>query len=110
MKNSVLLADAVDAVDASDACRIYPVNIVFLVDGSESIQRENFDEIRQWILSVIDSFQPESRPTPMKIIIVQFSDKPFIEVERYVTNSSEEIQDSLSFNFQQMRSGTKTYR
>ena len=99
-----------DPSEITHACRVYPINIVFLVDGSESITRENFDEIRQWILSVVDSFQPRDRPTPMKIIIVQFSDTPFIEVEKYVTNSSEELQDSLNFNFQQMRSGTKTYR
>ena len=44
--------------ELNEACQVYPVNMVFLVDGSESITRENFDEIRTWVLSVIDSFQP----------------------------------------------------
>ena len=45
----------------------------------------------------------------MKVIIVQFSNKPMIEVEQHVFDSSDEIQDSLSFNFGQMRQGTNTY-
>jgi len=95
--------------ELNEACQVYPVNMVFLVDGSESITRENFDEIRSWILAVIDSFQPADRPTPMKVIIVQFSNKPMIEVEQHVFDSSDEIQDSLSFNFGQMRQGSNSY-
>ena len=40
------------------ACDAYPVNVVFLIDGSASISDEDFDEARDWILTVVDTFNP----------------------------------------------------
>jgi len=87
------------------ACDAYPVNVVFLIDGSASISDEDFDEARDWILTVVDTFNPAQRPVPLKITIVQFSDTPVVETEQFVYDSSDEVYIS----FVQLKGRTNTY-
>ncbi|XP_078481146.1 matrilin-1-like isoform X5 [Ciona intestinalis] len=95
------------AAPAPDRCQEYPVDITFLVDGSDSIDREDFDRVKQWILLTVDAFNPGERRNPLHVDVVQFSERSMIEVDSDVASSAQ-ISDQVH-GIIQMRSGTKTY-
>jgi len=89
-------------------CREYPIDVTFLVDGSDSIVRDDFATTQQWMLNVIDAFNPASRPDGLLVDIVQFSHVTELEINQLITSSSNQIKDQV-LNIDQMRSGTKTF-
>ncbi|XP_078481143.1 matrilin-1-like isoform X2 [Ciona intestinalis] len=96
-----------DCAAPPDRCQEYPVDITFLVDGSDSIDREDFDRVKQWILLTVDAFNPGERRNPLHVDVVQFSERSMIEVDSDVASSAQ-ISDQVH-GIIQMRSGTKTY-
>lgn len=94
--------------DPKPECREYPVDLWFLLDGSDSIKRRQFNKVKQWVLDVVDSFEPARRVIPIKVVVVQFSEKSMIEVISLVDMSSDEIKRDVG-RIRQMKSGTKTY-
>nr|XP_039263575.1 collagen alpha-1(XXVIII) chain-like isoform X1 [Styela clava] len=90
-------------------CTEYPVDLVFLIDGSDSIDRDDFANVQQWILQTVKSFAPMDRESPLQIDVVQFSEASRTEVHSLIYESSNEIKDRVE-SIEQMRSGTKTYR
>lgn len=90
-------------------CREYPVDVTFLVDGSDSIVREDFATTQQWMLNVIDAFKPANRPDGLKVDIVQFSQDSELEINELITRGSDQIKNQV-LSIDQMRSGTKTFR
>ena len=93
---------------ANVECKEHLIDIAFLVDGSDSILPEDFDVVREWILHVVDGFNPAERRDGLKIDIVQFSHVAELEIDELVTTGSDQIRDQV-MNIDQMRSGTKTY-
>lgn len=94
-----------------EECKEYPIDLVFLVDGSDSIDREDFSRVKEWILSTVDSFSTNgdrNRQTQLHIDVVQYSERSQIEVHSFIESSSAEIRDRV-VGIEQMRSGTKTY-
>ena len=89
-------------------CFEYPIDVTFLLDGSDSIDREDFELIRNWTLQTVDAFKPAQRETPLLVFVVQYSERSQIEIQQEVTLGAAEISDQIQ-NMQQMRSGTKTY-
>jgi len=89
-------------------CREYPVDVTFLVDGSDSIVRDDFATTQQWMLNVIDAFKPQNRPDGLKVDIVQFSHVTELEINELITSSSDQIREQV-LSIDQMRSGTKTF-
>uniref|UniRef100_F6QQE0 VWFA domain-containing protein n=1 Tax=Ciona intestinalis TaxID=7719 RepID=F6QQE0_CIOIN len=97
----------INCTTAPNRCQEYPVDITFLVDGSDSIDREDFDRVKQWILLTVDAFNPGERRNPLHVDVVQFSERSMIEVDSDVASSAQ-ISDQVQ-GIIQMRSGTKTY-
>ena len=78
------------------------------MDGSDSIVRDDFATTQQWMLNVIDAFNPASRPDGLLVDIVQFSHVTELEINELITSNSDQIKNQV-LNIDQMRSGTKTF-
>ena len=89
-------------------CQESPIDLTFLIDGSDSIDREDFDRIRNWTLHTIDAFEPSTRNAPLFLSVVQFSERSQVEVQQQVVSGASEVAGQIE-NIVQMRSGTKTY-
>ncbi|XP_026114550.1 collagen alpha-6(VI) chain-like [Carassius auratus] len=64
-------------------------DIVFLVDGSTSIGPENFQQIREFLSSVVENF--EVAPDRIRIGLVQYTDTPYTEFTLNTYQNKEEI-------------------
>ena len=91
-----------------EVCFEYPIDVTFLLDGSDSIDREDFELIRNWTLQTVDAFKPAQRETPLLVSVVQYSERSQMEIHQNVTLGAAEISGQVQ-NIEQMRSGTKTY-
>ncbi|XP_017333441.2 collagen alpha-6(VI) chain isoform X1 [Ictalurus punctatus] len=80
-------------------------DIVFLVDGSWSIGTENFQKIRDFLLTLVNSF--DVSPNKVQIGLVQYSNSPHSE---FYFNSFETKQKILDYitNLPYRGGGTKT--
>ncbi|XP_066535724.1 collagen alpha-6(VI) chain [Hoplias malabaricus] len=67
-------------------------DIVFLVDGSASIGLKNFQEIREFLSSLVSNF--DIAPNKVQIGMVQYSDTPRTE---FLLNTFEEKHDILDY-------------
>lgn len=67
-------------------------DIVFLVDGSASIGLKNFQQIRDFLMSVVTNF--DIAPNKIRVAMVQFSDTPKTE---FFLNTYEEKQEILNY-------------
>lgn len=92
-----------------DTCTEHPVDLVFMIDGSDSIDRDDFNQVKDWILKTVDRFNPGDRAKKLHVDVVQFSETVRTEVHQIISQSSDEIRSSIE-GIQQMRSGTKTYK
>ena len=73
------------------------VDVVFLVDGSDSVISEDFATVKQWVLHVVDAFEPsEQLVEELGVYVVQYSDVAVIEINALIANSSDEIKDHVS--------------
>jgi len=50
----------------------YPIDLVFLVDGSHSIPAGDFITLKKWIIDVVETFKPSEIEIPLYLNIVQF--------------------------------------
>uniref|UniRef100_A0A671KVJ0 VWFA domain-containing protein n=1 Tax=Sinocyclocheilus anshuiensis TaxID=1608454 RepID=A0A671KVJ0_9TELE len=80
----------------SDCCFLFSVcaqntvaDIVFLVDGSNSIGPANFLQIREFLSSLVENF--EVAPDRIRIGLVQYSDTPYTEFSLSTYQNKEEI-------------------
>lgn len=89
-------------------CNEKPLEIVFLVDGSDSVHEKDFPLIPGWISSMVQSFDPESRSHPTTTVVVQFSTNIKEEFVLSVKNNVEELEKKLDA-ITQLANGTNTY-
>ncbi|XP_064200281.1 collagen alpha-6(VI) chain-like isoform X2 [Anguilla rostrata] len=80
-------------------------DIVFLVDGSWSIGTENFQQIRAFLVSLVDSF--DVGPDQVRIGLVQYSTEPVTEFLLNAYTDKQEILQHIQ-NLPYRGGGTKT--
>ncbi|XP_031610902.1 collagen alpha-6(VI) chain isoform X2 [Oreochromis aureus] len=68
-------------------------DIVFLVDGSWSIGAENFEQIRQFLFTLVNSF--DVSPDHVRIGLVQYSDNPLTEFLLNTFDNKEDILNNI---------------
>lgn len=90
-----------------DKCEPNPLQLVFLVDGSESIAPEEFQKSLQWVLTTINDLKPADRNVT-RVILFQYSESVRQEMDRYVRESAEEIRAAVE-GINQIRQGTRPY-
>ena len=89
-------------------CQENPVDLNFLLDGSESITQNQFRLVKDWVLKSVDEFNSSDK-SPLVLTVVQFSTSPWLELGPFfVTKNSSQVKNQID-NIQQMNAGTNTY-
>uniref|UniRef100_A0A8C7IMM9 Collagen type XXII alpha 1 chain n=1 Tax=Oncorhynchus kisutch TaxID=8019 RepID=A0A8C7IMM9_ONCKI len=74
-------------VDAQSraGCKNVHYDLVFILDTSSSVGKENFEKIRQWVSNLVESF--DVGPDKTRVAVVRYSDRPTTEFNlgRYST-------------------------
>lgn len=66
-------------------CKNVHYDLVFILDTSSSVGKENFEKIRQWVAKLVESFEIGVDKT--RVAVVRYSDRPTAEFNlgRYKT-------------------------
>ncbi|KAM4607700.1 uncharacterized protein col21a1 [Polymixia lowei] len=60
------------------SCRTAPCDLVFIVDGSWSVEDVNFEIVRRWLVNITTSFNIGQKFT--QVGVVQYSDDPVLQI------------------------------
>lgn len=55
-------------------CKTVHYDLVFLLDTSSSVGKEDFEKVRQWVANLVDTF--EVGPDRTRVGVVRYSDRP----------------------------------
>ncbi|XP_014916081.1 collagen alpha-1(XXI) chain isoform X1 [Poecilia latipinna] len=60
------------------SCRTAPCDLVFILDGSWSVEDVNFEIVKRWLVNITTSFNIGQKFT--QVGVVQYSDDPILEI------------------------------
>ncbi|KAG8515459.1 Collagen alpha-1(XXII) chain [Galemys pyrenaicus] len=60
-------------------CKTIHYDLVFLLDTSSSVGKEDFEKVRQWVANLVDTF--EVGPDRTRVGVVRYSDRPSLAFE-----------------------------
>ncbi|XP_061646514.1 collagen alpha-1(XXI) chain isoform X2 [Phyllopteryx taeniolatus] len=68
------------------SCRTAPGDLVFIVDGSWSVEDVNFEIVKRWLVNITKNFKIGQKFT--QVGVVQYTDDPILEIPlgKYSTN------------------------
>ncbi|CAH2248777.1 collagen alpha-1(XXI) chain [Pelobates cultripes] len=64
--------------ETRSSCRTAPNDLVFILDGSWSVDPENFEILKKWVVNITSNF--DIGPKYTQIGVVQYSDYPVLEI------------------------------
>ncbi|XP_017708574.1 PREDICTED: collagen alpha-1(XXII) chain [Rhinopithecus bieti] len=70
-------------------CKSVHYDLVFLLDTSSSVGKEDFEKVRQWVANLVDTF--EVGPDRTRVGVVRYSDRPTTAFELGLFGSREEV-------------------
>ncbi|MEJ1272716.1 collagen type XXII alpha 1 [Cricetulus griseus] len=70
-------------------CKSVQYDLVFLLDTSSSVGKEDFEKVRQWVANLVDTF--EVGPDHTRVGVVRYSDRPTTAFELGRFSSREEV-------------------
>ncbi|KAK7813328.1 hypothetical protein U0070_015525 [Myodes glareolus] len=70
-------------------CKSVQYDLVFLLDTSSSVGKEDFEKVRQWVANLVDTF--EVGPDHTRVGVVRYSDRPTTAFELGHFRSREEV-------------------
>ncbi|CAG5113610.1 Oidioi.mRNA.OKI2018_I69.chr2.g7700.t1.cds [Oikopleura dioica] len=76
--------------DVKEICKEQMLDIVFLVDGSDSIPPNDFAKIQKWISKFTSDLSPSELTQALRVVVVQFSDIVLTNVD-YQLNSASDL-------------------
>lgn len=79
-------------------CKSVQYDLVFLLDTSSSVGKEDFEKVQQWVANLVDTF--EVGPDHTRVGVVHYSDQPTTAFELGRFDSREEVK---------VAAGTLTY-
>nr|XP_005545785.1 PREDICTED: collagen alpha-4(VI) chain-like isoform X1 [Macaca fascicularis]XP_005545786.1 PREDICTED: collagen alpha-4(VI) chain-like isoform X1 [Macaca fascicularis] len=97
--------EVVQDICSSEACKTSKADIIFLIDGSESISPEDFEKMKRFVASMVN--QSNIGTDGIQIGLLQFSSIPQEEFRLNQYSSKVDIYSAI-FDVQQMRDGTRT--
>ena len=97
-----------NADDVKSICKDVKLDLVFLIDGSDSITIGDFEKIKNWINKMIDTLEPSQLNTETLSVVTQYSDNVNIEVEEMFHNDWSNFATKVQ-NINQMAMGTNTF-
>uniref|UniRef100_A0A0N5C3R6 VWFA domain-containing protein n=1 Tax=Strongyloides papillosus TaxID=174720 RepID=A0A0N5C3R6_STREA len=74
----------------------YTFDILFLVDDSNSISNNTFDEYKQFIKNFLDNLSTSKIPEVSRIGVITFNRKPFLNIPFEKYNSFEKLKNAIS--------------
>ncbi|XP_060895598.1 collagen alpha-1(XXI) chain isoform X3 [Labrus mixtus] len=88
-------------------CRTAPCDLVFILDGSWSVEDVNFELVRRWLVNITTSFNIGQKFT--QVGVVQYSDDPVLEIPLGKYNSNKDLlkaMESIEYMGGNTRTGT----
>uniref|UniRef100_A0A8C7E736 VWFA domain-containing protein n=1 Tax=Naja naja TaxID=35670 RepID=A0A8C7E736_NAJNA len=73
-------------------CKNVHYDLIFLLDTSSSVGKEDFEKVRQWIAHLVDTF--EIGPDKTRVGVVQYSDQPTTEFDLGSYGTQQEIKEA----------------
>ena len=87
-------------------CSAQPLDLVFLIDGSDSIMIADFEKVKEWITELITLMESAKLKQATNVIITQFSTSAQTEIQSTVNDHS--IVEKIN-QIEQMAKGTNLY-
>lgn len=73
-------------------CKSVHYDLVFLLDASSSVGKEDFEKVRQWVSNLVETF--EIGPDKTRVGVVRYSDHPTTEFDLGKYKTREEIKEA----------------
>uniref|UniRef100_A0A8D2N6N6 VWFA domain-containing protein n=1 Tax=Zonotrichia albicollis TaxID=44394 RepID=A0A8D2N6N6_ZONAL len=73
-------------------CKSVHYDLVFLLDASSSVGKEDFEKVRQWVSNLVETF--EIGPDKTRVGVVRYSDQPSTEFDLGKHRTREEIKEA----------------
>ncbi|XP_068424075.1 collagen alpha-1(XXI) chain [Clinocottus analis] len=89
------------------SCRTAPCDLVFILDGSWSVEDVNFEIVKRWLVNITTSFNIGQKFT--QVGVVQYSDDPVLEIplgKHFSTNELIKAMESIEYMGGNTRTGT----
>ncbi|KAM9345204.1 uncharacterized protein col21a1 [Symphorus nematophorus] len=89
------------------SCRTAPCDLVFILDGSWSVEDVNFEIVKRWLVNITTSFNIGQKFT--QVGVVQYSDDPVLEIPLGKFSSNKELikaMESIEYMGGNTRTGT----
>ncbi|GCB78573.1 hypothetical protein scyTo_0015847, partial [Scyliorhinus torazame] len=75
-------------------CKNVHYDLVFLLDTSYSVGKENFEKVRQWVANLVGTF--DIGPDKTRVGVVSYSDKPYTEFNLGAYQNIEDIKQAAA--------------
>ncbi|XP_054455591.1 collagen alpha-1(XXI) chain isoform X2 [Anoplopoma fimbria] len=88
-------------------CRTAPCDLVFILDGSWSVEDVNFEIVKRWLVNITTSFNIGQKFT--QVGVVQYSDDPVLEIplgKHFATKDLIKAMESIDYMGGNTRTGT----
>lgn len=89
------------------SCRTAPGDLVFILDGSWSVEDVNFEIVKRWLVNITTSFNIGQKFT--QVGVVQYSDDPVLEIPLGKYSSNKDLikaMESIEYMGGNTRTGT----
>ncbi|XP_059214928.1 collagen alpha-1(XXI) chain [Centropristis striata] len=80
------------------SCRTAPCDLVFILDGSWSVEDVNFEIVKRWLVNITTTFNIGQKFT--QVGVVQYSDNPVLEIplgKHYATKDLIKAMESIEY-------------
>uniref|UniRef100_A0A8C4U0L5 VWFA domain-containing protein n=1 Tax=Falco tinnunculus TaxID=100819 RepID=A0A8C4U0L5_FALTI len=76
----------------ASSCKNVHYDLVFILDASSSVGKEDFEKVRQWVSNLVETF--EIGPDKTRVGVVRYSDSPTTEFDLGKYKTREEIKEA----------------
>uniref|UniRef100_A0A673B582 Collagen alpha-1(XXI) chain n=1 Tax=Sphaeramia orbicularis TaxID=375764 RepID=A0A673B582_9TELE len=87
------------------SCRTAPCDLVFILDGSWSVEDVSFEIVKRWLVNITTSFNIGQKFT--QVGVVQYSDDPVLEIPLGKYSSNKDLIKAME-NIEYMGGNTRT--
>nr|XP_046257953.1 collagen alpha-1(XXI) chain isoform X2 [Scatophagus argus] len=87
------------------SCRTAPCDLVFILDGSWSVEDVNFEIVKRWLVNITTSFNIGQKFT--QVGVVQYSDDPILEIPLGKYSSNKDLIKAME-SIEYMGGNTRT--
>ncbi|XP_078460714.1 collagen alpha-1(XXI) chain-like [Lampetra planeri] len=101
------LGEAQQELDYRAGCRTAANEMVFVLDGSWSVEPQNFETVKRWLVNISSSFDIGLQYT--QVGVIQYSDWPQLEIPLGAQTSNEQLMAALG-GISYLGGNTKTGR